>query len=174
MVLGTSVATSLPIDVLPSLTRPRVVLVTECEGLAPEEVEQRVTFPLESALNGSSGVMAVRTSSDIGLSVVNVEFDWDMDVYTARQIVQERISTVQDRMPESVKPVMGPVSSLLGQIVLVGMYSEDGSTSPMDLRTTADWVVKQRLLTIPGVSQVITMGGDRKQYHVLVLSLIHI
>ncbi|MEP3478570.1 MAG: efflux RND transporter permease subunit [Fuerstiella sp.] len=168
MVLGTSVATYLPIDVLPSLTRPRVVLVTECEGLAPEEVEQRVTFPLESALNGSSGVMAVRTSSDIGLSVVNVEFDWGMDVYTARQIVQERISTVQDRMPESVKPVMGPVSSLLGQIVLVGMYSEDGTTSAMDLRTTADWVVRQRLLTIPGVSQVITMGGDRKQYHVLV------
>lgn len=168
MVLGTSVAMSLPIDVLPSLTRPRVVLVTECEGLAPEEVEQRVTFPLESALNGSSGVMAVRSSSDIGLSVINIEFDWGTDVYTARQIVQERIATVQAQLPNGVKPVMGPVASLLGQIVIVGMYSSNGDTAPMELRTTADWVVRQRLLTIPGVSQVITMGGEKKQYHVLV------
>ena len=168
IVLGSLTARSLPIDVLPSLTRPRVVLVTECEGLAPEEVEQRVTFALESAINGAAGVIAVRSSSDIGLSVVNVEFDWNTDVYTARQIVQERVATVQDRLPPDVTPRMGPLSSLLGQIVLIGMWSDDGSTSPMQLRTTADWIVRQRLLTIPGVSQVITMGGDRKQYHVLV------
>ena len=167
MVLGSVTARSLPIDVLPSLTRPRVVLVTECEGLAPEEVERRVTFPMESAINGASGVIAVRSSSDIGLSVINVEFDWGTDVYTARQIVQERIATVQENLPPNTRPQMGPISSLLGQIVLVGMWS-DGKTTPMELRTTADWVVRQRLLTIAGVSQVITMGGQRKQYHVLV------
>ena len=99
IVLGSLVTQSLPIDVLPKLTRPRVVLVTECEGLAPEEVEQRVTFPLETAINGASGVSAVRSSSDIGLSVINVEFDWGANVYTARQVVQERIATVLDRLP---------------------------------------------------------------------------
>ncbi|MCA9178952.1 MAG: efflux RND transporter permease subunit [Planctomycetales bacterium] len=168
IVLGSITARSLPIDVLPNLTRPRVAIVTECEGLAPEEVEQRVTFPLETAINGASGVIAVRSSSDIGLSVIQVEFDWGTDVYRARQIVQERMATVKDRLPDDVKPQMGPLSSLLGQIALVGMWSEDGSTDPMQLRTLADWVVRQRLLTITGVSQVITMGGDRKQFHVLV------
>ena len=168
MVIGSLVVQSLPIDVLPKLTRPRVVLVTECEGLAPEEVEQRVTFPLESAINGASGVIAVRSISDIGLSVVYVEFDWGVNVYTARQIVQERMATVLDRMPEDVRPQMGPISSLLGQIQLIGMWSENGDTKPMELRTIADWVVRQRLLTIEGVSQVITIGGGRKQFHVLV------
>lgn len=168
LVAGSLVTATLPIDVLPNLTRPRVVIVTECEGLAPEEVEQRVTFPLEATINGASGVIAVRSSSDIGLSVINVEFDWGTDVQTARQIVQERMSLASDSLPENVTPQMGPRSSLLGQIALVGMWSEDGSTPPMELRTMADWVVRQRLRKIAGVSQVITMGGDRKQYHVLV------
>ena len=168
LVAGSIVATSLPIDVLPNLTRPRVAIVTECEGLAPEEVEQRVTFPLEATINGAAGVIAVRSSSDIGLSVIQVEFDWGTDVQTARQIVQERMSLAADQIPENVTPQMGPRSSLLGQIVLVGMWSVDGTTSPMEIRTMADWVVRQRLRKIPGVSQVITMGGDRKQYHVLV------
>jgi len=168
IVTGSLTAQSLPIDVLPSLTRPRVVLVTEAEGLAPEEVEQRITFPLESAINGATGVIAVRSSSDIGLSVINVEFDWGTDVYTARQIVQERVATAKSTIPSDVEPHMGPISSLLGQIVLIGMWSNDETTDPMELRTTADWVVRQRLLTIDGVSQVITMGGQRKQYHVLV------
>lgn len=168
LVVGSLVAASLPIDVLPNLTRPRVVLVTECEGLAPEEVEQRVTIPLETAINGATGVIAVRSSSDIGLSVINVEFDWDVDIYTARQIVQERMTTALDRLPPDVQPHMGPISSLLGQVVLIGMWSEDGTTDPMEIRTLADWVVRQRLLTIEGVSQVITMGGGRKQYQVLV------
>ena len=168
LVLGAIVTTTLPIDVLPNLTRPRVVIVTECEGLAPEEVEQRVTFPLESTINGAAGVIAVRSSSDIGLSVINVEFDWGTDVQTARQIVQERMAIVTDQLPRDVKPQMGPRSSLLGQIALVGMWSKDGTTSPMQLRTMADWIVRQRLRKIPGVSQVITMGGDRKQFHVLV------
>jgi Cu/Ag efflux pump CusA len=168
LVLGSIAVSSLPIDVLPSLTRPRVVIVTECAGLAPEEVEQRVTFPLEAAINGAAGVIAVRSSSDIGLSVVNVEFDWGTDVLNARQIVQERLAITADQLPEGVKPQMGPQSSLLGQIALVAMWSEDGTTSPMELRTSADWVVRQRLRKIPGVSQVIAMGGERKQYHVLV------
>ena len=168
MVAGAMIATRLPIDVLPSLTRPRVVLITECHGLAPEEVEQLVTFPLEVAVNGANGVIAVRSASDIGLSVINVEFDWGTDVYTARQIVQERIAMAQERMPEGVFPQLGSLSSLLGQIVLVGVWSEDGTTSPLELRTLADWRLRPRLQAIPGVSQVIVMGGGRKQYQVLV------
>ena len=123
---------------------------------------------LESAVNGASGVIAVRSSSGIGLSVINVEFDWGVNVYTARQVVQERLATVLDRLPPGVRPHMGPIASLLGQIVLVGVWSENGTTSPMELRTIADWVIRQRLLTIKGVAQVITIGGGRKQYHVLV------
>lgn len=168
LVAGGLAVRTLPIDVLPSLTRPRVVIVTECEGLAPEEVEQRVTLPLEANINGAEDVIAVRSSSDIGLSVINVEFDWGTDVQTARQIVQERLAIASEQLPAGVEPQMGPRSSLLGQIALVAMWSEDGMTSPMELRTTADWIVRQRLRKITGVSQVITMGGDRKQYHVLV------
>lgn len=168
IVLGSVAANSLPIDVLPNLTRPRVTLVAESGGLAPEEVEQRVTFPLETAITGAPGVTAVRSSSDIGLSVIQVDFDWGANIYTSRQIVQERIATVRDRLPEDIELHMGPISSLLGQIMMVGMWSEDGSTNALDLRTQADWVVRQRLLTIPGVSQVISMGGGRKQLQVLV------
>ena len=148
MVIGSSIATNLPIDVLPDLTRPRVVLISECPGLSPEEVERQVTFPLETAVNGANGVIAVRSSSDIGLSVINIEFDWNADVYIARQIVQSRISTVLETLPEGVTPQMGPISSLLGQIMLVGMWSEDGTTDDLKLRELADWVVRQRLLTV--------------------------
>ena len=168
IVVGTVIARSLPIDVLPDLTRPRVSLLTECNGLAPEEVEQRVTFPLESAIIGAPGVSAVRSTSDIGLSVIQVDFDWDAEIYQSRQIIQERVATVRDRLPRDVELHMGPISSLLGQIMMLGMWSEDGTTGPLELRTNADWVVRQRLLTIPGVSQVITMGGGRKQFQVLV------
>ncbi len=168
IVYGSVVASSLPIDVLPNLTRTRVVLITECPGFAPEEVETLVTFPIETTLIGAQGVIAVRSSSDIGLSVIYAEFDWDADPYTARQIVQERIATVLEKLPEGVRPQMAPMSSLLGQIMLIGMWSTDGTTSDLEVRTLADWVVRQRLLTIPGISQVITMGGGRKQYQVLV------
>lgn len=168
IVVGSVIARSLPIDVLPDLTRPRVTLLTEVEGLAPEEVEQRVTFPLETAIIGAPGVSAVRSSSDIGLSMIQVDFDWGADIYRSRQIIQERVATVRDRLPRDVELHMGPISSLLGQIVMIGMWSEDGTTGPLELRTQADWVVRQRLLTIPGVSQVISMGGGRKQFQVLV------
>lgn len=164
LVYGTVVIIQLPVDVLPDLNRPRVTIFLEANAMAPEEIETQIVLPVEMALNGSTGVESIRSSSSMGIGLVYVEFGWDMDIFRARQLVAEKLQTVS--LPEGITPVMGPISSVMGQIMSVGLSAD--STSAMDLRTIADYTVRRRLMSIKGVSQVISIGGERMQYQVLV------
>lgn len=164
MVYGTFTLVNLPVDVLPDLNRPRVTIFLEAGGMAPEEVESQANLPVETALNGAPGVEVVRSVASPGLGMVFVEFDWQTDVYRARQLVAEKLQTVE--LPETITPQLGPISSIMGQIMMVAITSD--TTSPMTLRTIADFTLRRRLMSVKGVSQVIPIGGERMQYQVLI------
>jgi CzcA family heavy metal efflux pump len=166
LIFGSVVASKMEVDVFPDLTAPTVVVLTEAHGMAPEEVEKLVTFPIETSVNGATNVRRVRSSSSAGISIVWVEFEWDTDIYKARQIVNEKITAVAEKLPQGVgNPTIGPQSSIMGEVMLVSVTAD--KTSQIDLRTIADWTIRPRLLATGGVSQVVVIGGEYKQYQIL-------
>jgi CzcA family heavy metal efflux pump len=167
LVLGFQTAKELPVEVLPDLTKPTVIILTEAPGLAPEEVETNVTQPIESELMGVAGLTRVRSASDVSLSLIYAEFAWGTDIYRARQFVQERMQGVRERLPEDVSPFLTPVASLMGEILLIGIRSTDGKVPAMEVRSLADWTVRKRLQSIPGIAEILNMGGGIKQVQVM-------
>ncbi len=168
VILGTFSLSKLPVDVFPDLSKPTVTIITEAHGKAPEEVETLVTLPIEAQLNGLPGLTAIRSTSGVGLSIIYIQFEWGTDIFRSRQLVDEKLSLAKELLPEDAVPVMGPISSLMGQIQQIALFPENDEIDPMELRTTAEWIIRPRLLSIPGVAQVIPMGGGLKQYQILV------
>jgi CzcA family heavy metal efflux pump len=166
LVLGFKTGSELPVEVLPDLTKPTVTILTETPGLAPEEVEALVTQPIENSLMGVAGLTRLRSTSDIALSLVFAEFEWGTDIYKARQFVQERLQVARESLPNDTQPYLTPVASLMGEVLLIGVKSNDGKVAPMDVRTIADWNIRMRLQAIPGVAEVLNMGGGVKQAQV--------
>lgn len=169
--IGVYTAVSLEIDVLPDLNKPRVTILTEAHGLAPEEVETLVTMPLEYALNGTEGSIGIKSQSGIGISMIYVEFDWGTDIHKARQLINERLDQVKERLPPETSTALGPISSIMGEIQYVGLFRKEENTntaSQMELKDLATKLIQPKIMAISGVSNVIVMGGEKKQYHILI------
>ena len=166
MAYGAWTLAQTPVDVFPDLNKPTVTIMTEAGGMAAEEVEQLITFPLETTMNGLPGVETVRSTSSAGLSFLYVTFGWDTEIFRARQMVSERLSSMEEGMPEGVIPRMGPISSIMGEIMQIAIPVDTAKVSLMDVREYADWTLRPRLMAIPGVAQVIPIGGEVRQFQV--------